>query len=343
MDQDKKMAQIENYEVGDLAPVILPQGPLSHANLSPADYIVLAGEWFNVDVANGDVRADTMRTYLTKLGKWLAWCYDSGVNPSSPTSLNVNHYRQFLVNERLSTDYIQSLLSVVRRFYAGAVLRGHIENNPAAAVKAPRNRSAKDEKLVHLTAGEAELLFRSLPPTGESLKALRDRVIIALMMLEGLRRVEIHRANVSDIEDTENGLRILVHGKGKDGYIYPREDVIALLNEYMGKRGGVESDKAGDPLFVSLSKAGKPRGRISRIGLSKLIKLLYSKAAIDRDRLACHALRHTCGAQLYQATRDLKVVQETLRHASIAMAAKYSHIQDRGKARYTQAIPIKPE
>ncbi|MGD0586049.1 MAG: tyrosine-type recombinase/integrase [Oryzomonas sp.] len=77
------------------------------------------------------------------------------------------------------------------------------------------------------------------------------------------------------------------------------------------------------------------------IGLSKLIDTLYSNAAISRPHLACHALRHTCGAQLYQQTRDVKVVQETLRHATIAMAAKHGHIQDRGKARHTQSIPIK--
>jgi site-specific recombinase XerD len=79
-------------------------------------------------------------------------------------------------------------------------------------------------------------------------------------------------------------------------------------------------------------------GQMFLIGLSKLIDTLYSNAAISRPHLACHALRHTCGAQLYQQTRDVKVVQETLLHATIA----YSHIPNRGKARHTQAIPIKP-
>jgi integrase/recombinase XerC/integrase/recombinase XerD len=77
---------------------------------------------------------------------------------------------------------------------------------------------------------------------------------------------------------------------------------------YLKRRGQVNRDELGEPLFSSLSKAGKPLGRITRIGLIKLIDTLYGNAAIKRPHLACHALRHTCGAQLYQQTRDVKVV-----------------------------------
>jgi integrase/recombinase XerC/integrase/recombinase XerD len=136
-------------------------------------------------------------------------------------------------NIAVAVPYIQSFLTVVHRFYDGAVARGYLPGNPATAVKPPRNRTAKDQQVVHLTAGEAELLLHPLPAPEHSLKGLRYRVIIALMMLKGLRRVEIHRANVEDIEDSDTGSRILVHGKGKDGYIYSREDVMDLLKLYL--------------------------------------------------------------------------------------------------------------
>ena len=48
-------------------------------------------------------------------------------------------------------------------------------------------------------------------------------------------------------------------------------------------------------------------------------------------------------ASVYQATRDVKVVQETLRHSDISTAAKYSHVEERKKARYTSRISIKTE
>jgi integrase/recombinase XerC/integrase/recombinase XerD len=253
----------------------------------------------------------------------------------------VKGFRQELVQNGAAHATISLKLTTIRRFYEGAVARGLLDHNPATKVKAPRSRAANNEVIMCLSAGEAELLFRAIPHDNR-LKSLRDRAISALMMLEGLRRVEIHRANIDDIEETASGVRMLVRGKGKDGYIYPRDDTMDCVNTYLEARTNLMADQDGRPMFVSLSKGSKEMCRITRTGLSKWMDKILHKAGITKKGRACHALRHTCGSLLYQATRDVKVVQETLRHATIGMAAKYSHVEDRGKSRYTKAIPVKP-
>ena len=56
---------------------------------------------------------------------------------------------------------------------------------------------------------------------------------------------------------------------------------------------------------------------------------------------ACHTLRHSCGTNLYRETKDLRVVQETLRHSSPEMTARYSHVDERSSTRPTRnIIPI---
>jgi len=120
------------------------------------------------------------------------------------------------------------------------------------------------------------------------------------------------------------------------------DDTMDCINAYLNALSTLLSDQDGTPVFDSLSKGDKEMCRITRTGLSKWMDELLLKAGIVKKGRACHALRHTCGALLYQATRDVKVVQETLRHVSIGMAAKYSHVEDRGKARYTKAIPVDP-
>lgn len=337
MGQYIKTPQNANYEA-DLPAVIPEILPLA---VEVPDLISQAAEWFALDVANGDARPDTIATYISHLNHWLAWCRVNGVDPGRSTTADIKAFRQELVKSEAAHATISLKLTTVRRFYDGAVSRGLLDKNPVTGVKAPRKRTADAEIIKCLTAGETERLFESIPHD-HKLKNLRDRAMAALMTLEGLRRVEICRANVEDIEETDTGVRILVHGKGKDGYIYPREDTAACIRDYLIQRGPVMSDKDGEPLFVSLSKSDKVRGRITRIGLSKWMDTMLLKAGIAKKGRACHALRHTCGALLYQATRDVKVVQETLRHASIAMAAKYSHVQERGKARYTQQIPVQP-
>ncbi len=337
MDQNSKTPQNANLETG--LPVLSSKF-LSTAVELP-DLINQAAEWFALDVANGDARPDTIATYLSHLNHWLTWCRVNKVDPGRPTTSHIKGFRQELVQSEAAHATISLKLTTIRRFYDGAVSRGLLEANPVKDIKAPRKRTADAEIIKCLTAGEAERLFEAIPHD-HRLKNQRDRAMTALMALEGLRRIEVCRANVEDIEETDSGIRILVHGKGKDGYIYPREDTVACIQDYLIQRGTVQSDKDGEPIFVSLGKSGKLGRRITRIGLSKWMDTMLAKAGITKKGRACHALRHTCGALLYQATRDVKVVQETLRHASIAMAAKYSHVQDRGKARYTQSIQIKP-
>lgn len=337
MDQTGKKPQNGNYEAA--LPAVTADFLPTTVELP--DLITQAAAWFALDVANGDARPDTIATYISHLNHWLTWCQVQGVDPGCPTPAQIKGFRQELVQSGAAHATISLKLTTVRRFYDGAVSRGLLEANPVKGIKAPRKRTADAEIIKCLTAGETERLFEAIPHD-HKLKNMRDRAMAALMALEGLRRIEICRANVADIEETDSGVRILVHGKGKDGYIYPREDTVACIRDYLVQRGSVAPDMEGEPLFVSLGKSGVVRGRITRIGLSKWIDTLLLKAGITKKGRACHALRHTCGALLYQATRDVKVVQETLRHASIAMAAKYSHVQDRGKARYTQQIPVSP-
>jgi integrase/recombinase XerC/integrase/recombinase XerD len=83
----------------------------------------------------------------------------------------------------------------------------------------------------------------------------------------------------------------------------------------------------GEPLFISIGKGGKPGRRLSRIGVNHTVGTYLVKAVLKWPGISCHALRHTCGHLLYQATRDPKVVQETLRHSSIITAGQYSHAE----------------
>jgi len=300
----------------------------------------MVADWLHLDVANGDACVDTLKTYRGNFEAWLTWCKENQVHPGQATIEDIKGWRQNLIAAGSKPSTISLKLTTVRRFYQSAVDRGILKSNPAANVRAPRERRAVKEQIKYLSAGEAELLFRAVPKDSE-IKSLRDKAMIGLMALEGLRRVEIVRACASDIGSDLEGLRLLVHGKGKERFIYPREDTAQALQEYLTARGAVERDDHGEPLFVQVRKGGTAMGRISRTGVNKVVDHYLQKAGLKRKGLSCHALRHTCGALLYQATRDVRAVQETLGHSNIATSAGYAHIVERGKARYTRDIPVK--
>lgn len=314
--------------------------PIQQVEITISDVEGLVADWLNLDVANGDACFDTLKTYRGNFAAWLNWCGENSVHPGQASVEDVKGWRQDLVTAGSKSSTISLKLTTIRRFYQSAVDRGLLKSNPVANVRAPKERRAVKEHITYLSAGEAELLFRAVPKNSE-LKSLRDKAMIGLMALEGLRRVEIVRACVSDIGNDFEGLRLLVHGKGKERFIYPREDTARELQAYLIARGTVERDDQGEPLFVQIRKGGTAMGRISRTGMNKVIDHYLLKAGLKRQGLSCHALRHTCGALLYQATRDVRAVQETLGHSNIATSAGYAHIIERGKARYTREIPVK--
>ena len=300
----------------------------------------MVADWLHLDVANGDACADTLKTYQGHFEGWLAWCTARNIHPSRVSVEEVKAWRKEIIGGGLKPSTVALKLTTVRRFYQSAVDRGFLDTNPVAAVRPPRERRAVKERIKYLTAGEAELLFRAVPDD-DSLKALRDRAMIGLMALEGLRRVEIVRACVEDIEPQQEGLRLLIHGKGKERFVYPREDTAQILRNYLVVRGAVERDNQGEPIFVQVRKGGRTLGRLSRIGVNKVIDHYLVAAGLKRPGVSCHALRHTCGTLLYQATRDIRAVQEPLGHGKIATSAAYAHIIERGKARYTREIPVR--
>ena len=320
---------------------ILPQpyaGEAEIALIQSTDAIKAAAKWFRLDVANGDAREDTIKTYLSQIRQWFTWCKDQGVAPADAKTDDLKRYRGSLVDRGAKHSTISLKLTTIRRFYQGAVDRKLLQENPADGVKAPKDRSAY-EKTKHLSAGEAELLFRAIP--GNELRALRDRAMLVMMTIEGLRRVEVVRMNVGDMKNLDDPAecKVLVRGKGKDSYIFPREETVSMLAEYLAARGGMRPDAEGEPLFVSIDKGNTPRRRLSRIGLNGIVDQYFVTVGVKREGVSCHALRHTCGHLIYRETKDLRVVQEVLRHSSPATAAKYSDV-DSKMNRHTKNISI---
>jgi integrase/recombinase XerD len=311
----------------------------------PFDIEATVRAWLSSEVANGDPREDTVSSYRSNLAHWFKWCGVNRVNPGAPVRQNMEAFRAELIGARMKPTTVALKLTVVRRFYQSAQDRQLIPHNPAAGVKPPTDRRVKGRKK-SLTSGHAERLLEVLPPA-DTLKGKRDRVIVGLMLLEGLRRVELHRANDEDIEEGLLGPKLLVHGKIRDRHKYPRKDTMEVIREYLEERGPVptEPDQEGrtvTPLICNIAKGGKVGTRISRIGLNYIVDGYLNRAGIKRELISCHALRHTFGTLLYQETKDLRAVQDELGHANINTTAIYADSgQDR--ERYSERVPLSLE
>jgi len=76
--------------------------------------------------------------------------------------------------------------------------------------------------------------------------------MVSMMALQALRTIEVHRANVEDLNEKGENLVLLVRGKTGDRIVYLRPDTAKRLKEYIALRGTVERDAAGTPLFAAV-------------------------------------------------------------------------------------------
>lgn len=66
---------------------------------------------------------------------------------------------------------------------------------------------------------------------------------------------------------------------------------------------------------------------------------LHFRRQLGMPGVALHRLRHWCGTEVYRRTRDIRVTQELLRHASPATTAGYTLVDDEERVAAIHALP----
>ena len=278
-------------------------------------------EFLNFEVANGAASPDTIANYKSQLRLFLQWCIDFKLNPLLADKQHIQQYRQYLIKDKkYKTATIELKLQVVRRFYAALIEHKLVERNPAKTVKAPIERRSKS-KVQFLTIEQLQQLF--VLTEGDSSKLKRDRVILGLMALHGLRTVEVQQLSFGDLFKRDGRNLILVSSKRAEREIKLREDFyIWLLNHLAGK-------KLTKSLPIITSLSGNNYGkRISRDGLRRTVNSYLNKMGLRSGTFkpSNHSLRHTYGTQLYASTKDIRLVQDSMGHASTKPTSRYVHL-----------------
>lgn len=305
----------------------------------PADYFLSNYRSIMIRyISDGNPSDDTKTSYFSAIDLYLDWCKKLNLNPFKVTEQQMLYYRSVLINNKYKASTIKFRLTAIRRFYYVAIKYKMIETNPAMDVHAQRDPDAYIPVLQFLTADQLNKLIDSIDINDDNNeKALRNKVMIYLMAVEGLRTVEIHRMNTQDINN-ELGA-IYIRGKGHNDMIYPTATTMKLLSKYINIR--TYQPVYPTPVFTSTSNRSSGK-RLSRQRIRSNISEILDAVQLKNPGKACHMLRHTCGTLLYSETKDLQVVKQVLRHRNIEITSRYAHVQDGMLKRYTTAIPVKP-
>ncbi len=288
-----------------------------------------AFEWFlQIDVANGDATRDTVVAYRREVGYWLDWCGARNLDPIFATRTDVETYREELKRAGMAASTRSLKMSIVRRFYAAAVRHELVVKNPAEGVRGGKDLTAAEDKMKALSHGGLAALVAMMPQ--QTLADARDRAIIGLMALHGLRRIEVHRLNHESLITDGDSPYLEVEGKGhKTRRAYLRADTLAALELYTrGKAiGGFETKGA---LFVSHSPNNTGK-RLSRQAFNVLVSKHLSAAHLKKVGLSCHALRHTYGTLAVAGGAKIEHLRDAMGHSKIETTSIYVRAVEKAK------------
>lgn len=155
-------------------------------------------------------------------------------------------YKRALADRGLVPATIAKKLSALRSFYKVCHAQGLTRTNPTAGVKLPKVKDETSREILSLA--EVEKLFARVDTS--TVWGLRDKAMLVLMLVNGLREVEIVRANYGDLKEVAGIKVLVVHGKcGREDETVLRDDVYQAPMDYLEARSNLGPSS---PLFVSV-------------------------------------------------------------------------------------------
>ena len=247
---------------------------------------------------------------------------------------DIEDARAFLamLNEKAySKATVARKLATLRSFYKYLIRSGHIDSNPLASIRTPK----QEKKLPRFLEYEEVKQLLETPPLDTWLGA-RDRAILEVLYSTGIRVSELVALNMDDIDFLGEVLH--VRGKGKKERIAPiSSSALQTIQHYMEFRNKrSQNNENFDTRVLFVNKHGR---RLSTRSVRRKMDKYLKMAGLDPN-ISPHTLRHSFATHMLNNGADLRSVQELLGHQSLSTTQVYTHLTtSKLKEVYDQAHP----
>ncbi|HEX5344370.1 MAG TPA: tyrosine-type recombinase/integrase [Duganella sp.] len=257
---------------------------------------------------------------------------------------NDPRYRPF--SGPLSDASRRQAMIAVKGLFAYAAHTGYLRRDPAALVKHVKTVGAS--RITRYLTSDALNLALSTAAAREAgtpaaiRRRERDLFLLTAYIHTGARLNEIVSANMGAFYSEGNGRWWLdVLGKGNKPRRLPvPPEMLAAFRQYRLAYGLPPHTARSDDTPLVLSSRGEARARITDEAASDALKAIFAEAASAADvmgdadmadtlrQASAHWLRHSMLTNHANNGVQLKTLQETAGHASIATTAAYLHKTD---------------
>ena len=232
-------------------------------------------------------------------------------------------WRKDLEKSELAPSTIRRKLSALSSLFDYLCENNAVTHNPVNGVKRPASNSNEGTTPALSNAQVRKLLHA---PPEDTLKGKRDRAILATLLYHGLRREELCRLRVRDIQSRQGVLHFRVHGKrDKIRFIPVNPHAQRLIVEYMKEVGHKEELNTSlfRPVRNNVSK--KLNKHLTPEAVYYLVRKygLSSGLAGEVNGLCVHSTRATSATNALDHEADIAKVQEWLGHANVSTTRLY--------------------
>jgi integrase/recombinase XerC len=241
---------------------------------------------------------------------------------------SIRAYLAFLYSKKLAKKSVARKLTSIRMFFQYLILIEEIFLNPAALVESP-----KVEKKLPKFVGQNELINLLDRMEINDFSSIRDKLILELFYVTGMRLSELVALKISDVDDYNKKIKI-ARGKGGKTRILPlNSGTVKLVLQYNFLRSEIN---VVDSEYFFLRNNGK---KIYPTFVKRLVKNLLSQIK-NNSATNVHALRHSFATHLMDNGAELLAVKDLLGHENLSTTQIYTHVSaEKLKNSYKLAHP----
>jgi len=271
-------------------------------------------------VTNTVDSSETKRAYRRALEDFLSWHAETG-HPALARA-TVQRYAAELRAQGMGAASINQRLSAIRKLAAEAADNGLLDPSLATGVQNVRGARQEGRRTGNwLTKDQAQALLNA--PDVSSLKGLRDRAIVAVLLGCGLRRREAAELTFDHVQQREGRWAIVdLVGKRNKVRTVPMPSWAKAAIDTWAQAAAIGEGR----IFRAMNKGDRVvSDTMSPQAIRNVVKAYVGDLGLDH--VAPHDLRRTFAKLAHKGEAGLDQIQLSLGHASIETTEQYLGVE----------------
>ena len=259
----------------------------------------------------------TVEQWRYRTANFLRWCKEAGRDLKSLEPEDIDAYFVTYGAQRWSRISAGHIARMLRVFFKHAASTGACSKRLAGSILC--HRRYRLETLPY-ALGWHDVQRLIYTATGSTEVDVRDRAILLLLAIYGLRRGEVAALRLEDIDRERGHIRVW-RLKRNQPQIYPLvSSVEQALTLY------IETARPSVAQAQVFIRTRSPRVPISAPGIYDVVNRRLRSLGVQAAHLGPHALRHACASKMLADGLTLKEIGDHLGHRSAASTSIYAKV-----------------